>query len=508
MPEELEKAAGLEFQRPVGRFGGRGWRGWVGGGRAGWVKGGADGPGQKGEFAAFLEVLRGRCEVWEMEGKRDYRRLERDGAVNEGKAKEVGGLIGREDFVSTSGEVGNISQEHGPCSSILEEESDVPTTISHFPKYYLSSPTAEELQGRLHTATATPSTTPIPWTPLTLHIYARPLTIPSQHNGVALLPFSFLCGTALGPADYISIASTFHTICITSIPAMTWSLKNEARRFITFLDAAYEARCRLLITVDPEGRSAEIGPDELFFPESKNHTSSSTTGTPKDANYDPTHSETYSEIHQDLTSPFRPNISSYNPLRPDALEDDPAPPFRQNAPKEAEGGSAVDFTNLSGLTGEDEKFAVARARSRVWEMCSARWWEGRESDEDEDLEHESKAANVTSEVSELPVSAPKWWRPLSKEARHWERFTEAPTSSSTTHPSLQPDPSALSALSTSPNPAQPNPPNISWTHIWGTVKWGKRAGTWGKGVEGVEERRHEKKVEVQGKDVKARGKEH
>lgn len=35
------------------------------------------------------------------------------------------------------------------------------------------------------------------------------------------------------------------------------------------------------------------------------------------------------------------------------------------------------------------------------------------------------------------------------------------------------------------------PPKISWTHIWGTMKWGKRAGAWGKGVEGLEERNRE-----------------
>ena len=30
----------------------------------------------KGDFAAFLEVLRARCEVWDIEGKKDWRRLE------------------------------------------------------------------------------------------------------------------------------------------------------------------------------------------------------------------------------------------------------------------------------------------------------------------------------------------------------------------------------------------------------------------------------------------------
>jgi hypothetical protein len=52
------------------------------------------------------------------------------------------------------------------------------------------------------------------------------------------------------------------------------------------------------------------------------------------------------------------------------------------------------------------------------------------------------------------------------------------------------------------------PPKIDWTHVWGTVKWGKRAGAWGKGVEGLQERMNEKgdedveAVEDKGKDGK------
>ena len=36
-------------------------------------------PAQHGEFAAFLEVLKVRCETWEMEGSKDYRRIDIQG---------------------------------------------------------------------------------------------------------------------------------------------------------------------------------------------------------------------------------------------------------------------------------------------------------------------------------------------------------------------------------------------------------------------------------------------
>lgn len=34
---------------------------------------------QQGEFAAFLEVLKERCETWEMEGSKDYGRIDIQG---------------------------------------------------------------------------------------------------------------------------------------------------------------------------------------------------------------------------------------------------------------------------------------------------------------------------------------------------------------------------------------------------------------------------------------------
>jgi hypothetical protein len=33
------------------------------------------------------------------------------------------------------------------------------------------------------------------------------------------------------------------------------------------------------------------------------------------------------------------------------------------------------------------------------------------------------------------------------------------------------------------------PPKIGWTHIWGTTIWGKKAGSWGQGVEGLKDRK-------------------
>ena len=67
----------------------------------------------------------------------------------------------------------------------------------------------------------------------------------------------------------------------------------------------YTKHCKLLIRAD-------AGPDDLFFPETK---TAATTGTvssrAEDDGGDAVYPETLSEIYQDQTSPFRPNVSSY-----------------------------------------------------------------------------------------------------------------------------------------------------------------------------------------------------
>ncbi|EOD47526.1 putative mitochondrial atpase protein [Neofusicoccum parvum UCRNP2] len=215
----------------------------------------------------------------------------------------------------------------------------------------------------------------------------------------------------LGPADYITLASTFHTLILTDVPVLSLLQKNEARRFITLLDALYEARCKLLIT-------AAAGPDDIFFPESQKPINAPTNPQDQAIDQDAVYSETFSDIYQDATAPFRPNISSYDPSNPqpayepeplidrtharlqgilladDALEDDPPNRVRRGTSTGSFGADrdfdvmhragtgshgrrragAPDFGQAGVFTGEDERFAYKRARSRLWEMCGARWW--------------------------------------------------------------------------------------------------------------------------------------
>ena len=89
-----------------------------------------------------------------------------------------------------------------------------------------------------------------------LEIKGRQIQVTSA-GGVARKSFGDLCGQPLGPADYLAIAERYHTLILDDIPRMGEELKSEARRFVTLIDAVYEAKVNLIC-------SADAPPQELY----------------------------------------------------------------------------------------------------------------------------------------------------------------------------------------------------------------------------------------------------
>ncbi|KAJ1564476.1 hypothetical protein HK096_007801, partial [Nowakowskiella sp. JEL0078] len=86
-----------------------------------------------------------------------------------------------------------------------------------------------------------------PVAPLTLNYLGRHRTYPKTVDGTYLrTTFAELCGQPASAADYLRLATQFRVVVLTDIPQMNQQSRNEARRFITLLDALYEAR-RVLI---------------------------------------------------------------------------------------------------------------------------------------------------------------------------------------------------------------------------------------------------------------------
>ncbi|QJF49841.1 cell division protein ZapE [Roseobacter ponti] len=97
-----------------------------------------------------------------------------------------------------------------------------------------------------------------PGEPLILRVKGRDVEIPAFRNGVARAGFHELCGRSLGPGDYLALADAVRVLMIDNIPTLSRSNFNEARRFVTMIDALYEARVRLIC-------SAAAAPEMLYL---------------------------------------------------------------------------------------------------------------------------------------------------------------------------------------------------------------------------------------------------
>jgi len=83
---------------------------------------------------------------------------------------------------------------------------------------------------------------------LTLRIKGREVLLPAFSNGVARVPFWDLCGKPLGAADYLAVAEAVRVLILEDVPRLSRSNYNEAKRFVTLIDALYEARVKLIAT--------------------------------------------------------------------------------------------------------------------------------------------------------------------------------------------------------------------------------------------------------------------
>jgi cell division protein ZapE len=92
---------------------------------------------------------------------------------------------------------------------------------------------------------------------LQLKVQGRTIEIEKHHDGIAWVTFGEICVRPLGAADYLEIAAECRTILLQGIPQLSPELRNEAKRFVTFIDALYEARVKLICT-------AATAPEDIY----------------------------------------------------------------------------------------------------------------------------------------------------------------------------------------------------------------------------------------------------
>lgn len=93
--------------------------------------------------------------------------------------------------------------------------------------------------------------------PAHLLVLGRRVEVPMAAQGVARFDFATLCGTPLGPGDYLALATHFHTLVLDNVPLLSVDNYDEARRFIILIDALYDHRVKLVA-------SAGAAPDAIY----------------------------------------------------------------------------------------------------------------------------------------------------------------------------------------------------------------------------------------------------
>ncbi|KAJ1965320.1 ATPase [Dipsacomyces acuminosporus] len=147
-----------------------------------------------------------------------------------------------------------------------------------------------------------------------LKFLGRVLNVPVSANGVARFTFKQLCKDAHSAADYIELAKHYSTIFLTDVPVMNLTNRDEARRFITLVDALYESHAVLVMSSEADIYSLFTGQHEM--------------------------------------SSFQQAVSA-SPSLSTVLSN--------------------DRFSTAAFTGEEEVFAFQRAISRLVEMSSRRW---------------------------------------------------------------------------------------------------------------------------------------
>ncbi len=129
------------------------------------------------------------------------------------------------------------------------------------PVYY--SPLGPAADAMMNEAFArlTAGTTP---SSATLDVQGRHLQVQKQAVGVARFSFEELCARPLGAADYLSIARHYHTVLIDHVPKMAQDQRTWAARFVTLIDALYEARTKLVISAGAQPDDLYVAGDQAF----------------------------------------------------------------------------------------------------------------------------------------------------------------------------------------------------------------------------------------------------
>lgn len=88
--------------------------------------------------------------------------------------------------------------------------------------------------------------------PEEIELQGRKLMVERTARGIARFTFDELCNQPRGAADFLAIASRFHTVMIDDIPVLAAAERDAAKRFVVLVDSLYEHRVNLFASAAAE----------------------------------------------------------------------------------------------------------------------------------------------------------------------------------------------------------------------------------------------------------------
>ena len=85
-----------------------------------------------------------------------------------------------------------------------------------------------------------------------IELQGRTLIVERTARGIARCTFDELCNRPRGAADFLAIASRFHTVMIDDIPQLQAAERDAAKRFVVLVDSLYEHKVNLFASAAAE----------------------------------------------------------------------------------------------------------------------------------------------------------------------------------------------------------------------------------------------------------------
>ncbi|TXI51571.1 MAG: cell division protein ZapE [Lysobacter sp.] len=83
-----------------------------------------------------------------------------------------------------------------------------------------------------------------------IEIEGRRIAVRARAKGMVWFDFAALCEGPRGTADYIEIATEFHTVLLGGVPVFDAARDDPARRFVNLIDELYDRHVNLVCTAD------------------------------------------------------------------------------------------------------------------------------------------------------------------------------------------------------------------------------------------------------------------